>query len=958
VKTTDRQTCPVCNTPFEGSSEVCPVCALKGALQPENYATATELRFEHYQILKNEDQSLMELGHGSMGVTYKALDVQLQRPVALKIINTKFIGDASARQRFVREARAAGSVRHPNVATVYHLGEIGGDYFYAMEFVEGETLENVIHQAGRINTDLALEITAQVAAGLKAIHEQHLVHRDIKPSNIMVDLRDGELKSAKIIDLGLAKGVAEEGSISAAGAFAGTPGYASPEQFAGVGVDIRSDLYSLGIVLWEMLTGSLPFHGTNSELLSRHLHAPLPADQLARVPKQVVPLLEVLLEKDPALRFQTPSGLLKALAIVNDAIYSGRWLTKNELRSKAAAAVLQKGSAVLSPAQWEKRRRILAWLALVPGVAALFAGLFFFFNRAPHDTVALAEKSVAVLPFDNLSSNKDDGYFADGVQDEILNNLAKIAQLKVISRTSVMQYRADTKRDLRQIASALRVANVLEGAVRRDGNHVRVSTELIDARNDHTIWADSYDRDLTDIFAIQSEIARKVASKLAAQLSPEEKKTIDAKPTDNLEAYDLYLRAREIIANDRLTNMVVGGDILKELGEALPLLDQAVQHDPRFALAYCAAADVNALMYHFGDRSSERRAMADGAINRVLKLSTNLPEVHLTYARYLYLVHRDYERARVQLAMAIRELPNNAETLELAAYMDRRQGQFDKAIEEFNESIARDPFNAVVIEELRQTLFAVRRFGAAEQVFDRLVNLLPDNPMLRVQKASNILTRTGDASALKSFLTELPASMDNDRTALCSRLRLALNSHDWQEAKRFIEKLDGGDDDGGFGSFGYSGLRFGQAPVPVGCYSILLAKLIGEQPDNNPAFLKTRAELKKKVDRSPAPTDLLGELALVDALLGNKDLAISEAKNAVEMLPISKDAVDGPPIALNQAAVYTWTNELDLAFQTLNRLAKTPNGLYYGDLKFNSWFEPLRKDPRYERLLEELAPKD
>jgi eukaryotic-like serine/threonine-protein kinase len=280
------------------------------------------------------------------------------------------MGDASAQQRFVREARAAASVRHPNVATVYHLGEIGGDYFYAMEFVEGETLANVIRRAGRINTDL--EITAQVAGGLDAIHKQRLVHRDIKPGNIMVSLKGGkgrQTESVKIIDLGLAKGVAEEGSISAVGSFAGTPSYASPEQFAGLGLDIRSDLYSLGIVLWEILTGSLPFQGTSSELLSQHMHASPPADCLARVPKQVVPLLEILLEKDPALRFQTPNDLLKALAIVNDTIDSGHRLTKNELRSKAAGAVLQKGSAVLSTAQRKKRRRILAWLALIPGVA-------------------------------------------------------------------------------------------------------------------------------------------------------------------------------------------------------------------------------------------------------------------------------------------------------------------------------------------------------------------------------------------------------------------------------------------------------------------------------------------------------------------------------------------------------------------------------------------------------------
>src|SRR6266446_1970508 len=250
VSTKSKRACQVCGTALSGDSDLCPVCALHGALKPKSDSRSdisSELHFEHYTVLRNADGTPVELGHGAMGVTYKAFDVHLQRPVALKIINARFIGDDSARLRFVREARAAGSVRHPNVASVFHLGESGGNYFYAMEFVEGETLETLIRRSGRLETDMALEVVAQVAAGLTAIHKQHLVHRDIKPSNILVDLEEGRLETAKIIDLGLAKGVAEEVSISTVGSFTGTPEYASPEQFSGLGTDIRSDLYSLGI---------------------------------------------------------------------------------------------------------------------------------------------------------------------------------------------------------------------------------------------------------------------------------------------------------------------------------------------------------------------------------------------------------------------------------------------------------------------------------------------------------------------------------------------------------------------------------------------------------------------------------------------------------------------------------------------------------------------------------------
>jgi serine/threonine protein kinase len=268
-----------------------------------------------------------------MGITYKAFDTHLQCQVALKIINAELIGDTSARHHFVREARAAASVRHPNVASVFHLGESGGNYFYVMEFVEGETLEKLIRRSDTLETDVALEVVAQVAAGLTAIQKQHLVHRDIKPSNIMVSFEEGRLESVKIIDLGLAKVVAEANTISTSGSFTGTPGYASPEQFAGLGADIRSDLYSLGIALWEMLSGKLPFQGSSAELMYQHQHAALPIDKLRGVPASVIALLQVLLAKDPNQRFQTPAQLRKTLPKVREAIDSGVKLTADELRA-------------------------------------------------------------------------------------------------------------------------------------------------------------------------------------------------------------------------------------------------------------------------------------------------------------------------------------------------------------------------------------------------------------------------------------------------------------------------------------------------------------------------------------------------------------------------------------------------------------------------------------------------
>jgi serine/threonine protein kinase len=529
VKPEVTSTCQVCGTRIPAGLDFCPVCALvragshdsapSEALNPvtdskrssaETEPSSIVRRFENYEVMLDQNGKPIELGRGAMGITYKAFDTDLRFPVTLKVISEKYVGDESARLRFLREARAAAKVRHTNVASVLHLGRTGSGYFYAMEFVEGETLESLIERSGRLEVKLALEIASQVAAGLDAICDHKLVHRDIKPTNIMVRLKDEGRVTAKIIDLGLAKGASEFGSeseISTTGAFAGTPAFASPEQFAGLGADIRSDLYSLGVTLWEMLAGEVPFRGSPSELMQEHQRAPLPLEQLKGLLQPVVVLLEVMLEKDPARRFQDPAELLRAISLVAAAINAGRSVTPQDLRAISGEGAFQKIEKFSAPVRRRQglrqaqssryvgqvkalftssRFRLIAWPVsglLIGGIVVLAVNGFFRVSHpaaksaeTPSVSIEASEKSIAVLPFDNISPNKEDTYFADGVQNEILNNLAKIAQLKVISRTTVMKYRASTERDLRQIANALGVANVLEGTVRREGNHVRVST--------------------------------------------------------------------------------------------------------------------------------------------------------------------------------------------------------------------------------------------------------------------------------------------------------------------------------------------------------------------------------------------------------------------------------------------------------------------------------------------------
>jgi serine/threonine protein kinase len=512
------RSCSVCGTRswLARDSQSCPVCMLRRAVDRQSMTTTNleassspkessgtveqaslAREFENYQLILNEQGKPIELGRGAMGVTYKAFDVDLRVPVALKVINEKYVGDKSVRLRFLREARGAASVRHPNVASVFHLGRTGQEYFYAMEFVEGETLESVIKRTGRVEVNLTIEITIQVAAGLEAVQKKNLVHRDLKPSNIMIYQEEGQSVTVKIIDLGLAKIVTGSNSDSVssiAGSFAGTPEFASPEQFTGARVDIRSDLYSLGVTLWNMLAGAVPFRGTPAEVMYQHLYTPLPIERLQAVPFPLVNLVEKLLEKDPARRFQTPGELMRATLRL-----AGPWERTEGVKYRGIETHFLRNSSA---------------------------------KQVKFSPPRAAKRSIAVLPFANLSDTGGDTYFADGVHDEILSNLAKLSQLTVISRTSVMSCQTQHNQNIRSVAEWLGVANIVEGTVRRDGDRVRITVRLVNARTDKALWSEAYDRDLTDIFGVQSEIAQAVATKLTSRLFRRARHRIETKPND------------------------------------------------------------------------------------------------------------------------------------------------------------------------------------------------------------------------------------------------------------------------------------------------------------------------------------------------------------------------------------------------------------------------------------------
>ena len=939
-ETSPARTCPMCGRPLTqvGSDGECLRCLFNwgfGDEQTDDESTArtrrspAQLTYAEFQIEVGADGLPIELGAGAMAVTYRAWDTILSCVVALKVIDRKVAENSAARSRFLREARAAAQIHHPNVARVLHYGEQDGECFYAMELVDGETLEARVRRDGPMPLPLALEVIEQVTRAVAAAEACGVVHRDLKPSNIMIESDPSDVLVVKVIDYGVAKIMTPSAELDpdqTQAGFIGTPAFASPEQFAEAGqsrVDSRSDIYSLGITLWYLLSGRIPFSGRTREEIQLEQTRELPLHQLknARLPAQVIALLKSMLAVDPSARPQSARELLPAVH-------------RCYLR--------------FEPLARSRRRRLQLALSALALIAAVIAIGMWAYQRARSSTQI--ERSIAVLPFENLSPAEEDAFFTVGMQDEITAHLARIADMKVIGSQSTRSYLPGKPRNLPEIARELGVRHLLEGTVKRANEEVRVSLRLVDTRDSAHPLTETYQRSMADVFVLQSDITRTIAARLRSRLSPNEKSALQKPPTHDLHAYDLYLRAgAEVpVRDEEATRQYALRNI--------ELMEQAVARDPNFALAYCQLAMAHEQFFQFrvGARAAEllvdHRNLAEIALRNARRIDPNSGELHLAQAYYFFRVANDLDQARLEANLARQTLPNNAEVESISGRIARGQGRWEDAIRYFERTVALEPRRNDDRNRLAQIYRGMRRYDESDRIMKKMIDADPEHQEdLPLERAVLRLEQRAETDPLRAALAERAAAHELTETdRLIGEFILAWYGRDADAMTAM------------WGSTKLGGLTRNGVFYPEKWFEALAARIRGDAAAAQAAFAAVRSEVESATVATPDNGRTLGLLAIIDAGLGRREEAVTEARRARELT--QKSAIDAPIGGCNLAIVYAWTGQIDLALATLDPLINGPAAFpepsqpTYGDFRLNPMWDPLRSDPRFEALVQRLAP--
>ena len=916
--------CKKCRTAIsidepEGLCAACVLEASLGMLQEEvNGAGGAEIPEElgDYELLE-------EIGRGGQGLVYRARQKSLNRMVALKVIGLGRWATNAHIKRFRLEAEAAASLDHPCIVPIHEIGESDGSCYFSMQLVEGRRLDEVIKREPMPNRRAA-ELIVKLARTISYAHQRGILHRDIKPGNILIDA-DGE---PHLTDFGLARLIERESTITGTMVEGlGTPSYMAPEQAAGDAAQLTSatDVYGLGAVFYHLLTGHAPFvGGTTYETVRLVLETEPRQPRLwnPKIDRDLATICLKCIEKDPKRRYSS------ALALAEDL---GRWLKHEPIQARRAG-VWVRGR------KWVQRQPALAAvIALSVTLAAAVGWNVWKSELVGHP----AATGIAVLPFENLSNDREDASFADGVQDDLLTKLANIAALKVISRTSVMQYRAE--RNTRQIGEALGVSHVLEGSVRKTGAWLHLNAQLIDTRTDSHIWAKQYDGDLRDLFAIQSEIAKRVAEQLHVKVSPAEKLAIERPPTADLTAFDLYSRAKNLLLTSSST-----GTAKAKLLQAADLLNQAVAYDSTFFQAYCQLASVHDHLYSSGfDRTPARRALAEEAMQAAFRLRPNAGEAHLARAGHLYRGYRDYDGAASELQAARKTLPNDPRLFELEGYIERRRagGNQEKALRNLQRALELDPRNFFMLQQTALSYDVLRRYGDEEVVWDRALAVAPNDAQTRISRALVELNWKAETHLLHQVINEIRTEDPGKiQDVVDTWLACTLAERDLPAAADALATL-------GKSSFGIDTIRLSRSFAEG-----LTARMSKDDAKAQFAFAAARAEQEKIVEAQPNDGLALCVLGLIDAGLGRKEEALREGRRASELLPVEKDAINGPIIVKYLAIIAAWVGDKDLACEQLSIVVTRPTYLSYGELKLLPFWDPLRGDPRFEKIVASLAP--
>jgi serine/threonine protein kinase/tetratricopeptide (TPR) repeat protein len=870
----------------------------------------------NYQILE-------EIGRGGMGVIYRARQRHSRRIVAIKRILSYHADSQDTLMRFRREAQAAANLDHPNILPIYEVSETHeGLPFFSMKFASGGSL---LEAAPALHSEprRAIALMAKVARAVQYAHDQGILHRDLKPGNILLDGRGEPMVS----DFGLAKWLEPTGRLTRTPSIFGTPGYIAPEQVNGSEGKLTpaSDVYSLGAVVFDLLTGRPPFTGEHA-LKTIQQAAEKPAPKLRSLAPGLDRDLQTIcakcLERDPQARYRSAGELADDLE---------RWLDGHSILARPVSPPVQLW-------RWSRRNPMIAGMAAVLLAMATVVGVMI--SKAQMVSPPAAS-GIAVLPFESLSPDKESTFFADGVYDGVLTKLAKLANLKVINHNSVAKYRG--ARNPQEIGRALNVAYVLNESVRREADRMHLKAELIDTRKNARVWAEQYDRKLSDVFALQSEIAQKIADKLGVGVSPAEKAALQETPTADLISYEAYLQAKNL-----LYGIALSARQQEDLFEAVQLLDQAVGRDPSFFDAYCQLAGAHDKIYFGGfEHTDARLKLAETAVQSLQRLRPESGETHLARAQHYYYAYQDYDRARRELVLARLTLPNESRIPLLAGYIDRRQDHWQESLNEITQALELNPRDLSVLQQIALTYEALGRYKEMAATFDRVLTISPKNIPSRVGRAMVDLEGRADPNA---FHASVDAILTEDPNAsLCfvnPWLFLVLRAPDPAAVQRALFNMTG------CGCFDES------VPFPSGWCEGQLAKWRGNDSAALTAFNSARNELSQMVQNQPDYAAALCALGVVDAVLGNKEDAIREGERAVKLTPVSKNAIEGATLVRYLAVIYAWTGEKDLAIERLAETTYRPGShISYGYLRLHPLWDPLRSDPRFQAIVDSLAAK-